>query len=250
MRKLAPLLILILLACAGAAFFFAEEQGVPKVAEGNTELLPEKESPDFSGTDDEGLERASTLGDVAFAGGANPSHPFPAVAKSRDRLSLDGDPFIAESKEEQRWLDRNGYPNSEQWTTYSSAPDHLLKQAADAGDRVAYVMLAGRSLAKGDKGAVDNLLQEARSGSNFAIMTLASYMGGSQEGDIELGYALSRVAEMRGDYRIAVAREGMFPRALTQEQRLKGEAKALSIFAKLRDESRVATFVDPRPIGK
>lgn len=247
MRKkaLIPVVAVALLAAGGAAILVNERTSEPDASPGDYISTPGEASK--SEADGQHAVEAAHIGDTLQK--QHQPHPFPDMAKSRDRLPLDADPFIAESKDEQRWLDRNGYPNAEQWNTYSSAPDHLLMQAADAGDKIAYVMLEGRALAKGDKTAINGLLDEASSGSNFAIMTLAAYMAGSPGSNLELGYAYSRVAEMRGDYRIAAAREGMFPRALTSEEKLRGEARALSIFNELKKASRINQFVDPRPIG-
>jgi hypothetical protein len=36
---------------------------------------------------------------------------------------------------------------------------------------------------------------------------------------------------------------------LTSEEKLRGEARALSIFNELKKASRINQFVDPRPIG-
>lgn len=57
--------------------------------------------------------------------------PFQQVPKTRMGLPLEDDPFVAESEEERRWLDRNGYPNAVQWESYTQASDYELSLAAD-----------------------------------------------------------------------------------------------------------------------
>lgn len=131
-------------------------------------------------------------------------HPFPEIPKSRRGLPLENDPFLAESPAEQEWLDRNGYPNAKQWKAYSLAPDVQLLQATQAGDSVAEVMLNGRKLAAGDPSAKEELLLASVEGSGFALQIYSAYMAGSGSGgNPQTAYALSRVAEMRGDYRLA-----------------------------------------------
>lgn len=194
--------------------------------------------------------QVASKGSAARRGSVGVSHPFPGIAKSRANLPLETDPFPAQSRAEQRWLDRNGFPNAEQWQTYSTASDALLAQAADAGDEIADVMMQGRALARGDVSASDRLLAAAANGSSFALSTLAAYMAGSSKGNREAGYALSRVAEMRGDYRLAAARDVMFAKPLTLQERLNAEAEAVEIFNKLRSSSSIGNkFVDPRPIN-
>lgn len=66
--------------------------------------------------------------DSRIAQSANTLNPFAHLPQSRIGMALESDPFVAESSQEQQWLDRNGFPNSEQWKAYSSAPDGLLSK--------------------------------------------------------------------------------------------------------------------------
>jgi hypothetical protein len=174
-------------------------------------------------------------------------HPFPSIPTSRAGLPLDNDPFVAGSVEEQRWLDRNGYPNAEQWRVYSIATDHALQQAADAGDAIAAVMLDARKISTGDKDAGTRLMRAAERGSTFALSLLSAYMAGSPQGDRRFGYALSRVQEMMGDTRVALVRDAMFRKPLSPQDRAQAEAQALQIFSGLQSRSSRRPFVDPRP---
>src|SRR5690348_7507960 len=91
--------------------------------------------------------------------------PFFRVPKTRDGLPFSDDPFVAESVQEQQWLDRHGYPNAKQWAAYSTASDLVLEQAAAAGDNVADVMLAARPLSQGDTRASGKLMTAGKNGS-------------------------------------------------------------------------------------
>lgn len=179
-----------------------------------------------------------------------PPNPFAHVPTSREGMDFESDPFVAESIEEQQWLDRNGFPNAEQWKVYSAAPDGLLRQSAESGDPIAAVMLDSRMLLQGDLDASGRLLHAGGKGSMFALSMLSAYMAGSPSGDPVLGYAVSRVMEMRGDTRVAIARDGIFRTELTPEQRMRGERMALDLFAQLRDDFPNRKSVDPRPFPK
>lgn len=181
---------------------------------------------------------------------------FPGVPHSRSGLPLDGDVFIATSVEEQAWLDRNGYPNSKQLQAYANASDAMLAAAASDGDRVAKVILDGRRLIAGDLDASTSLWDAAVDGSGFALGTLAGYFGGSQkDGDPKSAYALSRVAEMRGDYRQALSRDLLVRKPLTPTERLEAESQAMKLFQELSSARRGrygpnVSLVDPRPISQ
>lgn len=71
-------------------------------------------------------------------------------------------------------------------------------------------MLDGRALLKDDPQAADRLLKAAEGGSTFALMVLQAYMAGSPKGNPEFAYSLSRVMEMMGDTRVALARDMSF----------------------------------------
>jgi hypothetical protein len=174
--------------------------------------------------------------------------PFFRVPKTRHGLPLEHDPFVAESVEEQRWLDRNGYPNSQQWAAYSTAPEIVLEQAAAHGDSVAEVMLAARQLSHGDPRAGGKLMTAGMNGSSFALHMLASYLISAKHGNPELGYAVSRVVELRGDWRAGITREFGFRVPLTQVQRARAEGKAFQMLDSFRRHSPVYPYVDPRPL--
>ena len=176
-----------------------------------------------------------------------PPGPFAHLPTTRQGLPLDGDPYGASSIEDQRWLDRNGYPNAEQWRVYSNAEEGLLRLAADAGDRTAQVFLDARLLAQNDADAVDRLLAAGARGSAFALSMLQAWMIGSSAGDPEFGHAISRVMEMKGDSGIALVRDMAFAVPLTAEQQLRADALALQLFERLRREGNHRSFVDPRP---
>lgn len=183
------------------------------------------------------------------------SDPFPGVRKDRRGMSLQDDPFMPTSIEEQRWLDRNGFPNKDQLYIYTTATDEALAQAAAIGDKVAGIMLDGRKLIQGDPEAKNNLWNAAANGSGFALTTLAGFLGGSRtDGDPAEAYAISRVAEMRGDYRQALTRDMIVQKPLDPAARLEAEARAMNLFNNLT-QTRRARFgpnvptVDPRPIA-
>lgn len=181
--------------------------------------------------------------------------PFPALPKTRAGLPFEGDPFGPTSVEEQRWLDRNGYPNAERWSAYSRASESVLNQAASAGDDAARVMLGIRRLEKGDLEARDDLLASAVEGSGFALDAYASFLAGSaSQGDPAAAYVLSRVAEMRGDHRQAVFREFFLKKQPTQQQRLEWGVEALALYSSMHSlhkelygQSR--SWTDSRPVG-
>ena len=160
-------------------------------------------------------------GVVAGADGA--LSPFAHIPQTRDGMPFEDDPFIAESIEEQRWLDRNGFPNARQWAAYSQAPDGLLQQAAASGDTVAGVTLDARRLAQGEQEAAGRLMDAGRKGSLFAVSTLQAYVSSPHGGDPVLGYALGRLMEMKGDSRVAAGR-ALFPDSLSVEQRWRGRS--------------------------
>lgn len=177
-------------------------------------------------------------------------NPFPEVPRSRTGLSLEDDPFNAESVEEQSWLDRHGYPNVSQWTTYSQASDGMLQLAAESGDATAQTMLDARQLPQ--QTAVDRLLLSAADGNDFALQLLASHYAGSGPDNYVDAYTVARVSEMRGNLSAAISREMLFRKPLSSEQRMRGEAGALRLNATLnrlyREKHGVDFSADNRPI--
>ncbi len=178
---------------------------------------------------------------------------FSSLPTSRMGLDLNTDPFGAESKEEQEWLDRNGYPNEKQWLAYKGASESLLAQAAEQGDSFAGIELNKRRLARGDKQGHDELLRSAMLGSQFALESLAAYMAGSSQGDAQGAYMLYRLGELRGNSDLAMARETLTER-LPPPKRMEAEGQARMLFRKFGTAFRAqngpgARFTDPRPFG-
>lgn len=176
----------------------------------------------------------------------------PGVPQTRAGQPLESDMFIATSSEEQQWLDRNGFPNNEQYAVYSKLSDAALEVAAEKGGRVAATMLANRKLIRGEPGAADELLALSVEGSSYALDVYAAYMAGSSQGNPKTAWALSRVEEMRGNMRLALSRNAMFPTPLSQADQMEAEAEALNLFATLR-QLHVEMYgsdkgwTDPRP---
>ncbi|MFB9012105.1 hypothetical protein QSH55_014430, partial [Xanthomonas arboricola pv. juglandis] len=79
------------------------------------------------------------------------------------------------------------------------------------------------------------------------------YQGGSANGDPVAAYAVSRVAEMRGDARAGITREVMIAKPLTTEQKMLGESEALRLNQAINQiyisKHGVAPILDKRPIG-
>lgn len=179
------------------------------------------------------------------ASSAHPPNPFAHLPRTRAGMPFDGDPFVAESTQEQQWLDRNGYPNAQQLMAYETAPDGLLEQAAAAGDDLAAVLLDSRRLISGDQAAADRLFHAAAEGSMFALSRLQAYMAGSPKGDPAYAYALYRLMQLKGDTR-AIG-EGNFRTPLDEWQRLQGDALAHQLLARLERDFPGVRHVDPRP---
>lgn len=170
--------------------------------------------------------------------------PFSHLPQSRTGLPLEDDRFIAESAEEQSWLDRNGYPNNVKLAAMTTASDDLLRAAADAGDGHARDFLDSRALTKKDPEAQGRLLDSARRGSLYAASLLAGFELGTRDGDKSLAYSLHRFQEMRGDSRASIMRDLVFEGRLTALERAHAEVEAL----RFSNTSTVETFYDPRPV--
>ncbi len=177
--------------------------------------------------------------------------PFADIPRDRSTLGLEDDPFAPHSRAEQQWLDRHGFPNARQWETYSAASTAMLEQAAASGDTVARSMLDGRLIGT-DPQAQQRLLDAGAEGDLYALQLVASYQAGSSKGDPVLGYAISRVAEMRGDSTLGLTREVMFRQPLDVAQRMRAEAEALrlntAMSALYRARHGVDAEIDMRPI--
>lgn len=177
-------------------------------------------------------------------------NPFPEVPRSRLGLNLEDDPFNAESIEEQLWLDRHGYPNLSQWTTYSQASDGMLQLAAESGDATAQTILDARQLPQ--QTAVDRLLLSAANGNDFGLQLLASHYAESGTDHYVDAYTVARVSEMRGNLSAAISREMLFRKPLSSEQRMRGEAGALKLNATLnrlyQEKHGVEFSANNRPI--
>ena len=172
--------------------------------------------------------------------------PFPEIPRSRKNLDLESDPFGPTSEAEQRWLDAHGFPNARQWETYTTASDYLLEQAANSGDQVARTMLDARRLRE-DPEAKTRLFSAGAEGNIFALNSLAAYMMGSKDGNLQVGYSLSRVAEMRGDSRLAMARDVGMPRRLDDLEKMQAEAEAIRMNNQLDRIYREKHGSDPPP---
>jgi hypothetical protein len=183
------------------------------------------------------------------------THPFPEIPKNRNHISLDEDIFGPQSKEEQNWLDRHGFPNREQLAAYATASDEVLKQAVAAGDKVAQTSLDMRKLIAGDKSAEESILKSAADDGNISgILRLAGFLGSlKSEEDAKRAYAMTRVAEMLGDNKVGLTRDFMLTTPLEQSAKMQAESDALHIFAKVVDMGKArhganAVIVDPRPL--
>ncbi len=201
---------------------------------------------------DQGMSQ-SVHGGSVLKSGSSVRHPFPEIPQTRDGMSFDNDPGYAESKAEQKWLDRHGFPNEKQLEAYMGAPEALLKQASEAGDKVAQTILDARLLPS-DPLAQQRLVDAGAEGNLFALNMLASFQGGSTNGDPVAAYAVSRVAEMRGDSRAAITRDVMMMKPLSTEQRMLGESEALRLNAEIdriyTSKHGRAPVLDKRPIGQ
>jgi hypothetical protein len=239
--------VLALMVAAAAIFFLVQPLGVRLKSPGAAD------DPGRIVAGEDGAERHGDVATTIAPSGASrapvvPVNPFFHLPRTRAGLALESDPFLAESAEEQRWLDRHGYPNSVQYQAYSVATDGLLQQAADSGDRIAGVFLDSRKLLGGDPDAAGRLLFAGSKGSSFALANLQAYMAGTSDGDRVLAYALARVMEMKGDSRSALVREGNFASPLTMDDRHRGELMALQILEQFQEDAGSANLNDPRPI--
>jgi hypothetical protein len=219
-------------------------------------LAPPKNEIRPATTDDPSSQKTPQASDASTSTvGIATDHPFPGVSRSRRELPLEGDPFAPTSKEEQEWLDRNGFPNAEQVHAYSTSSDAALEQAVAAGDLVAQVELDGRRVRMGDRVAQARLMAATAAGSNYALTTLAVYLGRpGPGGEPARAYALTRVAEMLGDYKMGLLRDFIVSKPLDPSTRLKAEAEALKMYQNIVDERRkrqgpAAAIVDPRPLS-
>nr|WP_100101036.1 hypothetical protein [Xanthomonas campestris] len=222
--------------------------------EGSTQGISQNQIPNAANESVKELAPSQSVeGGVDLRNDSRVRHPFPEVPKTRDGMSFDNDPGYAESKAEQKWLDRHGFPNEKQLDAYMGAPEALLKQASEAGDKVAQTILDARLLAS-DPMAHQRLVDAGAEGNLFALNMLASFQGGSASGDPVAAYAVSRVAEMRGDTRASVTREVMMSRSLSTEQRMLGESEALRLNAEIdriyTSKHGRALVLDKRPIGQ
>ncbi len=193
------------------------------------------------------VQAATPSVEVAPTLSTKPPHPFPDLPRSREGLDIAQDPFSTGHREERRWLDQHGFPNGAQWTRYQQASDAELDQAARAGDTVAATMRDARRLGADPK-AESRLLAAGAEGDLFALSLLSSWKAGARAAGIPEAYAISRVAEMRGDLTTALHREMMLGARLSGEQRLLAEAEALHLNLHLNALYRQKHGVDPPPV--
>lgn len=200
-------------------------------------------------------ERSGTAANAASSaiGLQSHVHPFADIPRSRLGLALADDPFDAQSRQDQAWLDRHGYPNALQWSAYSSAPTDELQRAADLGDALARTLLDGRRLAAGDPDALEALLQQGGRGNTFAIeLAAGAFAGSGAHADPVMAYALYRLAELRGHHAAALSRESILGAALDSMQRLEAERNALALYASMTSDGQgsigVPCRADPGPV--
>ena len=242
-RKLIIVIVGFFLCGAGALFFYLKQD--------ESEKSLEKKVADIVVTDEKGASKSHDPSSQKIRVGAS---PFSGIARSRVGMPFNTDPFRPKSKEEQQWLDRNGYPNEKQLEIYAIASDGALQDAARSGDSLAKVFLDGRKMMQGDPSAIDGLWESAVGGSSYALTTMAAYLGGSSNADPVQAYAYSRVAEMRGDYTQAMVRDLVVRENLSAPDRLRAEERARQLFSDLTNQRRVRfgsniQTVDPRPIS-
>jgi len=222
-QKFAAALIIAVLA-TGAVAAFLLLRPTPQ---------PSQTAPDVEQAGGQRSDPATSTPPVASTAprpASSTSMLFPGVPQNRDAMEpKDDDPFDGRSREEQRWLDEHGYPNTAQWASYSSAPDALLEQAANNGDKLARTMLDSRRLP--DRAALDQMMSSAVDGNYFALQLLATHFASTGRAGNINAYAVSRVLEMRADPSAALGREIMFSAPLTIEERMQGEAEALRLNA-------------------
>ncbi len=207
-----------------------------------------------TGSEAAGSAPAAPVTDNDPVNGVTPRHPFPEVPVTRAGMALETDPFIAQSVEEQSWLDRNGYPNEKLWAVLSQATNAQLSEAAAAGDRAAAALLDQRRLMAGDEDAIGSMLEAGAGGNLFALNLLSSTLARKPQ-DRVMAYAISRTMEMRGDLRASIARDMAFPQMLTQSEVLEANVEALRLYENLLRVQREtkgpgSPAVDPRPLGR
>ncbi len=189
---------------------------------------------------------ASARSAMADVSAARPAHPFPQVPRTREGLTGEVEVFGGDSEEEARWLDRHGFPNAVQWRQYPAASDALLEQAAAAGDGVARTLLDERRL-RTDPDAQTRLLLAGAEGNLYALQVLSAYKA-RPKGEVGEAYAISRVAEMRGDVMLSLSRPVVFAGRLSQVDQMTAEAEALVLNHHLNQIYRQKYGVDPPAI--
>ncbi|NYZ62708.1 hypothetical protein [Luteimonas deserti] len=181
------------------------------------------------------------------------SDPFPGIKKDRHNTALEDDMFGPQSKAEQAWLQRNGYPTKEQIQAYSVATDAALEQASRRGDQVAQTFLDMRKLMEGDESAEVRLLDQVAKGYTYPLLSMAGYYAGSQTGrDVPKAYSYTRVLEMLGDTKMGLVRDMLLPAQPDPSQKLEAESQALAHYNALLQRRRElvgpnAPPMDPRP---
>jgi hypothetical protein len=181
-------------------------------------------------------------------------YPFPLLKRNRKDLALTEDLFGPQSREEQAWLDRNGYPTRDQVETYSSASDAELEQAARLGDKVAEVFLNQRNLMKGDSEAESRLIDQAAKGTTYALLGMAGYYAGSKTANDPMkAYAYTRAIEMLGDQKMGLTRDFILHGQLDPRARFEAEALSIKTYNEIVRRRRLllgpsAPIVDPRPV--
>lgn len=180
---------------------------------------------------------------------------YSGVPRSRYGLTLEDDPFGARSLEEQRWLDRNGYPNAAEWKALNAASLYQLRDAANGGDPMAAVMVDFWDVfLSGSEDAVNSLLRRGAGGNLFALEMLAIALEGARvNNDPVFASAVRELVRLRGNHAFGMIPDGNLSTPLDPLQRLEAGRRARELYQFL-DRIRQAELglppaaPDPRPV--
>jgi hypothetical protein len=110
-------------------------------------------------------------------------------------------PLDARSPEEAAWLNRNGYPTSEEYLALEATSEEELAARAANGDLAALSLLGIKQVSrKAYANGYANLEEAAARGSIFALVALAESQ--ARVGEISNSIAWVRLAHLRGDHRV------------------------------------------------
>lgn len=180
---------------------------------------------------------------------------YAGVPRTRGGMPLEDDPFGAGSPEEQRWLDRNGYPNAAEWKALNGASISQLQEAAKGGDSMAAIMVDYWDVFQsGSPDAVNTLMRRGASGDAFALEMLSSALGVARANrDPVFASALRQVAQLRGNLALGLFPDANLPDPLDPVQRMEAARRAVELNHYLDNLRRVEFGLppptyDPRPI--